>query len=138
MRLPLALLVLLALNSASPRCDALDLRGVRIVDLTHAFNAKTLYWPTSPSGFELKQLAHGNTEAGFFYASNAFCAPEHGGTHLDAPIHFAEGKRTADQVPLEDLVGRSGRTPQDVLAVLCTLEIAGVVEQQPGRRFRRL
>jgi DNA processing protein len=44
----------------------------------------------------------------------------------------------AEPLPLEDLVGRSGRAPQDVLAVLCTLEIAGVVEQQPGRRFRRL
>jgi DNA processing protein len=44
----------------------------------------------------------------------------------------------AEPVPLEDLVCRSGRAPQDVLAVLCALEIAGVVEQQPGRRFRRL
>ena len=44
----------------------------------------------------------------------------------------------ADPVPLEDLVTRSGRAPQDVLAVLCALEIAGVVEQHPGRRFRRL
>jgi predicted Rossmann fold nucleotide-binding protein DprA/Smf involved in DNA uptake len=44
----------------------------------------------------------------------------------------------AEPMALEDLVGRSGRTPQDVLAVLCALEIAGVVEQQPGSRFRRL
>ncbi len=44
----------------------------------------------------------------------------------------------AEPVALEELVGRSGRAPQDVLAVLCALEIAGVVEQQPGRRFRRL
>ncbi len=44
----------------------------------------------------------------------------------------------AEPVALEDLVGRSGRTPQDLLAVLCALEIAGVVEQQPGRRFRRV
>ncbi len=44
----------------------------------------------------------------------------------------------AEPVPLDDLVARSGRAPQDVLALLCALEIAGVVEQQPGRRFRRL
>lgn len=44
----------------------------------------------------------------------------------------------ADALPLDDLVRRSGRLPQDVLAVLGALEIAGVVEQQPGRRFRRL
>ena len=30
--------------------------------------------------------------------------PEHGGTHLDAPIHFGEGKQTADQIPLDKLV----------------------------------
>jgi DNA processing protein len=44
----------------------------------------------------------------------------------------------AEPVLLEDLVARSGRAPQDVLAVLSGLEIAGVVEQQPGKRFRRL
>ncbi len=31
-------------------------------------------------------------------------SPTHGGTHLDAPIHFAEGRRTADQVPLSSLI----------------------------------
>lgn len=30
---------------------------------------------------------------------------EHGGTHLDAPVHFAEGHYTADQIPLEQLMG---------------------------------
>ena len=82
----------------------LNLQGVRVVDLTHAFDDKTIYWPTSPSTFKLDRLAYGKTEAGFFYASNALCTPEHGGTHLDAPIHFAEGKRTADQIPLEQLM----------------------------------
>jgi kynurenine formamidase len=74
------------------------------VDLTWSFGPDTLYWPTSPSTFELKNLFHGETPGGFFYAANTFCEPEHGGTHLDAPIHFAEGARTADQVPLEQLV----------------------------------
>ncbi|MEW6296991.1 MAG: cyclase family protein, partial [Thermodesulfobacteriota bacterium] len=30
---------------------------------------------------------------------------EHGGTHLDAPIHFAKGKRAADEVPVQQLIG---------------------------------
>jgi kynurenine formamidase len=30
---------------------------------------------------------------------------EHGGTHIDAPIHFARGRQTLDQVPIERLVG---------------------------------
>ena len=83
----------------------LNLQGVRVVDLTHSFDDKTIYWPNAPSTFQLNRLSYGKTEAGFFYASNSFCTPEHGGTHLDAPIHFAEGKRTLDQIPVEQLMG---------------------------------
>jgi kynurenine formamidase len=82
----------------------IDLAAARLVDLTHSFTPETLYWPTSPSGFRLDQLAFGPTPGGWFYSSYAFSAPEHGGTHLDAPIHFAEGGRTADQIPLEQLI----------------------------------
>jgi kynurenine formamidase len=74
------------------------------IDLTHAFDESTIYWPTADP-FSLEVEAFGPTDAGFWYAANTFCAAEHGGTHLDAPIHFAEGKRTADEIPLEDLVG---------------------------------
>ncbi|HEX7184224.1 MAG TPA: cyclase family protein [Thermoanaerobaculia bacterium] len=83
----------------------IDLAGTRVIDLTHSFDEKTIYWPTAPTTFKLDRLSYGKTEAGFFYAANAFCTPEHGGTHLDAPIHFAEGKRTADQIPVEQLIG---------------------------------
>jgi kynurenine formamidase len=76
----------------------------RLVDLTHAYNAKTVNWPTSTSRFTLERLAYGKTEGGFFYAANSLCTPEHGGTHLDAPIHFAAGKRTAEQIPLDQLI----------------------------------
>ena len=58
--------------------------------------------------------------------------------HLSAEDRAVAELLGAEPLALDDLVGRSGRAPQDVLAVLCTLEIAGVVEQQPGRRFRRL
>jgi kynurenine formamidase len=79
--------------------------GSRLVDLTHTFDETTIYWPNSPSGFVLNRLAHGMTEGGFFYSSNTITAPEHGGTHLDAPIHFAEGMTTAEAVPLSRLIG---------------------------------
>jgi kynurenine formamidase len=75
-----------------------------IVDLTHAFDTDTIYWPTA-GGFVLEPVAHGVTEQGYFYAANRFCAAEHGGTHLDAPIHFFEGRRTADAIPIEQLIG---------------------------------
>jgi len=99
-----ALVALCACTSAVPAQRSFDLRGAELVDLTWAFDDKTLYWPTSPSAFELKQLAYGPTPGGWFYSSNAICTPEHGGTHLDAPIHFAAGGHTADQIPLEQLM----------------------------------
>ena len=83
----------------------LHLEGYRLVDLTHSYNADTVYWPSPPAHFELKELHHGETEGGFFYASNTFCTPEHGGTHLDAPIHFARDRESAERVPLERLIG---------------------------------
>jgi kynurenine formamidase len=82
-----------------------DLRTARLVDLTWPFDDRTIYWPTSPSRFELKQLHHGPTPGGWFYSANALCTPEHGGTHMDAPVHFAEKGRSVDEVAVEQLVG---------------------------------
>lgn len=76
-----------------------------LVDLTHAYDADTIYWPTE-AGFQLEVAAHGMTEKGYFYAANRFCAAEHGGTHLDAPLHFSEGGHAADEIPIEQLVGQ--------------------------------
>ena len=89
-------------NAASG--PAIDLTRFEPVDLSYAFDEHTLYWPTSPTSFKLERLSFGPTPAGFFYAANVFSTPEHGGTHLDAPIHFAEGRRTADQIPVEQLL----------------------------------
>jgi D-alanyl-D-alanine dipeptidase/kynurenine formamidase len=83
---------------------SLDLAHARAVDLTYAFDEQTLYWPTATSGFVLDRIAYGPTPAGFFYAANAFCAPEHGGTHLDAPLHFAADHWAADAIPLDRLI----------------------------------
>lgn len=82
----------------------LDLASADLIDLTHAWDASTVYWPTATTRFRLDTLAYGRTEGGWFYAANAFSTPEHGGTHLDAPIHFAEGKQSVEQIPVERLV----------------------------------
>jgi kynurenine formamidase/D-alanyl-D-alanine dipeptidase len=82
----------------------IDPSHARLVDLTWPFDDQTLYWPNSPSAFDLKRLAYGPSAAGYFYAANTFCAPEHGGTHLDAPIHFSAHGETADRIPLERLM----------------------------------
>jgi len=104
-RLFLPLACCAALLAAGPgSAQSVDLATAEVVDLTHPFDESTIYWPNSPSSFELHRLAWGPTPGGFFYASNSISTPEHGGTHLDAPIHFAEGRRTVDQVPLRQLI----------------------------------
>ncbi len=73
----------------------------KILDMTYPFDENSIYWPTAKP-FELTKVFWGRTDAGYWYASNEFSASEHGGTHADAPIHFAEGGRTIDEIPLEE------------------------------------
>lgn len=75
-----------------------------ILDLTHPFDADTVYWPTE-KGFQLERGPAGVTEKGYYYAANRFRAAEHGGTHIDAPIHFFADRHTVDQIPLQRLIG---------------------------------
>jgi kynurenine formamidase len=78
----------------------------KLVDLTYPFNARTIYWPTAKT-FTLEKVAEGETEGGYFYAANNFEAAEHGGTHLDAPVHFARDGDKAEEIPLRRLIGRA-------------------------------
>ena len=75
-----------------------------IVDLTHSFSEESIYWVTAKE-FELDIVAQGETEKGYYYSANNFATAEHGGTHIDAPIHFAENKQSVEQIPLEKLIG---------------------------------
>ena len=75
-----------------------------MVDLSHAYGGDTLYWPTDTTGFQLDTLAEGPAPGGYFYAAREFATAEHGGTHLDAPSHFAEGGDDAASVPLDRLI----------------------------------
>ena len=90
-------------SAPAPDRSAAAVSGT-LVDLTYRFNARTIYWPTAKR-FKLTVVAHGHTGAGFFYAANNYEAAEHGGTHVDSPIHFAEGRQTTDEIPLRNLVG---------------------------------
>jgi kynurenine formamidase len=94
----------LAGDETRERAAASALRG--LVDLSHPFNDQTIYWPTAQQ-FVLTQVAEGETEGGWYYAANNFEAAEHGGTHLDAPIHFARGADKTNEIPLRRLVGRA-------------------------------
>ena len=74
------------------------------VDLTYSFDDSTVYWPTA-DGFVFEFGTAGETPAGFYYEAHAYRGSEHGGTHLDAPIHFSSGRQTVDEIPLERLIG---------------------------------
>lgn len=76
----------------------------RWVDLTHPFSAQAIYWPTADT-FEKTTVFDGITDKGFYYSAFNFRAAEHGGTHVDAPVHFAKGRRGVADIPLEQLIG---------------------------------
>lgn len=86
------------------RLNRLAWEQSRFIDLTHSFGADTIVWPTEQD-FRLVLQQAGETAGGYYYASNRLEMAEHGGTHIDAPIHFAKGGQTLDQVPIEHLVG---------------------------------
>jgi kynurenine formamidase len=101
----LALVALIAvLLTNCTQKSSTDLSSGEWIDLSYEFSDKTLYW-TEADGFKKETVAEGKTEKGYYYSAYKFSAPEHGGTHLDSPIHFAEGRQTVDQIPLSKLIG---------------------------------
>ncbi len=80
------------------------LGAATIIDMSYPYNDETVYWPTAP-GFTKNTDFEGMTEGGYYYSAYTVTTAEHGGTHLDAPIHFAEGRLAADEIPLERLMG---------------------------------
>jgi kynurenine formamidase len=96
--------LVLVMATAAVTAGAASFPHGAIVDLSWAYDAETIFWPTE-DGFELEREHAEVTDKGYYYASNKFCTPEHGGTHIDAPLHFnAEGK-SVDALPLEQLIG---------------------------------
>jgi kynurenine formamidase len=102
----LFLLLVFALAACSQQTHPIALENdLNWIDLGHSLDSSTLYWPNNVKGFEHYTEADGETALGYYYSSFSYCAPEHGGTHLDAPIHFAKNKLTVDQIPLSSLTG---------------------------------
>ena len=81
------------------------LHAQHIIDLTYPYDQKTIYWPTEKKGFELQKESYGINSKGYFYSAFKFCAPEHGGTHIDAPRHFSKHGLTVDKLPIATLIG---------------------------------
>ena len=100
--LSLLLFLFFAVPVLAQRTPALP--AGRVIDLSYPFDQNTVYWPTAES-FKLDTDFEGVTDKGYFYSAYRYSAAEHGGTHLDAPVHFAKGHNTVDQIPLEQLMG---------------------------------
>ncbi|MFM7193803.1 MAG: cyclase family protein [Bacteroidota bacterium] len=100
------LLMIGLIGACATRPDPIaSLQSLNWIDLTHSFDSSTLFWPNNPEGFTHPEQFAGKTPLGYYYSSYTYSAPEHGGTHLDAPIHFAEGRLTSDELPLDRLTG---------------------------------
>jgi kynurenine formamidase len=94
----------------------------RFVDLTHTFSpdiphwhgfpketVRTLYWYTPKPG---------RLGSGFF--AQEFCHVGQWGTHVDAPAHFAPGKRTIDEI-----------APKEMFMPLVVLDVHEKVARDP-------
>lgn len=95
-------LALALLLFAQRHPDAAKPQFSRVVDLTHAINASVPTYEAKESGaFHATTVA--TIEKDQYFARD-ISLPEHFGTHLDAPAHFARGTWTVDQIPVERLV----------------------------------
>ena len=90
----------------------LYLANCKWIDLSYTFDNETLHWGNL-TAFEHKLVHEGpiltakNETIVPYYSSYDYGGSEHAGTHLDAPIHFAKGTWSVDQIPTEKLVGEA-------------------------------
>ena len=98
------ILIFLLIQFLSSLSAAEDFFNGEWVDLTHELSEETIYWPTEEP-LKKTTVFEGYTEGGYYYTAYRFCTAEHGGTHIDAPIHFYENRNTVDQIPIEQLIG---------------------------------
>jgi kynurenine formamidase len=102
--LSFALLAGLGGNATVAQRRTVGVPAGTIVDLSYQFDASSVYWPTAET-FRLEKDFEGTTEQGYYYSAYRYSAAEHGGTHIDSPVHFAKGRNTVDQIPLDQLIG---------------------------------
>lgn len=101
MKIPL--LFLASFLAACAHQETLLTEG-RWIDLTHAFSESTLYWPNAEH-FKLEKVYDGHAAGGYHYSANRYSAAEHGGTHMDAPIHFDIKGGTVEKIGIDQTIG---------------------------------
>lgn len=109
MRLQLLVVVAAALAACTPkeqesdRFNDLFEGDLQVVDLTHSLSKDSPYWP-DPNGFVF------DYDTIFAQPSGApgmgkYKVSEHFGTHMDAPVHFADGKASIDDITPNEMFG---------------------------------
>jgi kynurenine formamidase len=89
-----------------------------VVDLTHTVNATVPpYDPAEGSAYQVKTVA---TIEKSKHLTRNISLPEHFGTYIDAPAHFARGLWTVDQIP-----------PERLIAPLVVLDVSASVKSNP-------
>jgi len=98
-----ALALALFLFAQQRRTDTVLPSGFHaVVDLTHTINDKVP--PFSSAQSENYKVTVEDTIEKDKVFVRKFSMPEHYGTHIDAPAHFARGLWTVDQIPAERLI----------------------------------
>ena len=79
--------------------------SARVVDLSWDLNDATIFWPGGREGFSLCMQCVEGSSPSDFYAAGTLSVAEHGGTHVDAPYHFAKNGRRVDELRMFELIG---------------------------------
>lgn len=129
-RFAIAIIIAGVLTATTAFAQMSGINTAKIIDLTHTLDQSTIYWPTE-SGFKFHYEHYGKTPGGYFYSSGYFDSPEHGGTHMDAPLHFNANGEPVNKVPLSHMIGPaavidfSARAVSDPDATLSVADIEG-------------
>jgi kynurenine formamidase len=99
-----AAVVAAACSSPAPAPAAAVFPNGTVVDLSHTYDETTIFWPTADP-FRLEKVSDGMTPQGYYYAANNFFTSEHGGTHLDAPVHFSRSGQSVHEIPVDRFLG---------------------------------
>lgn len=81
--------------------DRLSKDKISVVDLSYVLNSKT---PDFFGDHDIYHFDHKTLVKDDGYSTGTFQTPEHFGTHVDAPVHFAKGAQTVDQISINKLV----------------------------------
>lgn len=76
--------------------------GMKIIDLTYVLNSTSPAWPGDSDANPFSYTAIATQPSGAA-SLGSYSTVEHYGTHLDAPIHFADNTASVDKINTADL-----------------------------------